>query len=122
MQMIVTTSQDYTAALSELNVVMTGEVLRHDQSEKRRKVLDWLSTKDEWRKHKDFHKYRIDGASDWFLKSEPFRAWRKGEGSHVLLCHGLGRQSSETADFTRRLREIIHYVWTSANVNNAVDA
>ena len=89
-QKIVVASHDYSSSMVRLNATMTMQVLRYDQIEKRQKMLEWLSAKNDWETHNKLQSDRISDTGNWFLDSQDFKAWKRGEGSPILICHGLG--------------------------------
>ena len=52
-----------------------------------RQVLDWLSSNDYSRKHRDIRARRLFGTGKWLLDCEKFQAWLNHTSS-VLLCTG----------------------------------
>ncbi len=58
------------------------------QSERTRKILDWLSPLDYCNKHHDIASKRHEGTGEWFLVSEKFTAWLSGSADSVLWCPG----------------------------------
>ena len=58
------------------------------QSEKTKKILDWLSPFEYCTKQRDIASKRHEGTSEWFLVSEKFTAWLSGSADSVLWCPG----------------------------------
>ena len=79
----------YSASLNSLAVTIGGELLRHDKTEKRQKVLEWLWSGDTWLKHHDLQKRRVLNTGTWILRNAEFREWFSGDGPRFLLCQGI---------------------------------
>jgi hypothetical protein len=64
-------------------------------AEKRKHVLDWLSSFDHKTKHTYIKSKRVENSARWFFQDENFKAWmtgRKGASlaSNTLYCPGSG--------------------------------
>ena len=85
--------RSYTSSMGFLSATMTSEVLRrgkrHDEIEKRHKILKWLWDGNYWEIHKSLRERRVPHTGNWFLDSLPFKDWREGKGSTFLICPGI---------------------------------
>lgn len=79
----------YSASMNALAVTMGGELLRHDKTEKRQKILEWVWSADPWLKHGDLKRRRIPNTGTWILENQDFKKWLTGEGPRFLICHGI---------------------------------
>jgi hypothetical protein len=79
----------YLASMNALAVTMGGELLRHDKTEKRQKILEWVWSADTWLKHGDLKRRRIPNTGTWILENHDFKKWFTGEGPRFLICHGI---------------------------------
>ena len=60
-------------------------------SDERRQILEWLSPLAPRERHRAVSEGRIDGISDWLLRTNEFEEWHRGEDKAVhpvLFCYG----------------------------------
>jgi hypothetical protein len=63
-------------------------VLRDVEKDKRRKILNWLSTGSNTR-HEELKKCTVKNSGQWFLGTEEYKGWVDGTKPSCLLCHGI---------------------------------
>lgn len=83
---LISASNDNTSVLRSLanNVDM---VAANARSTKEQQILDWLSSNDYTRKHRDIKARRLGGTGQWLLDCEKFQGWLDAINP-VLLCTG----------------------------------
>jgi len=59
------------------------------KSERRHKILEWLSPATFNAKHDELRKTRIINSGQWFVESEPFKQWMLGSGRPNLVAEGI---------------------------------
>lgn len=69
-------------------VSKTDEIVRHQQSQKDKDILNWLTTIDYGPQHSDFINKRQEGTGTWVLKENEFMTWLS-QKSRTLLCTGI---------------------------------
>jgi len=77
----------YNAFIGDLNALMMSQFLA---KEKKKEILNWLSSKNSWSRHNEFSQKRVSGSGTWFVESEEFMDWTKGTSEHVLIGWGNG--------------------------------
>jgi len=68
-------------------------VLDDVMSEKRRKILKWLSGNSNTR-YEELRKKTVENSGRWFLNSQEFNAWASGIEPSCLWCVGIRSPSS----------------------------
>ena len=63
-------------------------VLEDLQSEKKRKILEWLSG-DYNTRHEELTRTTVENSGLWFLKSPEFSGWVTGKAPKTLICSGI---------------------------------
>jgi len=58
------------------------------QSEKKRKILEWLSG-DYNARHEELTRITVENSGLWFLKSSEFKDWMEGRSPSCLICSGI---------------------------------
>lgn len=61
---------------------------------RRREILEWLSVSNYDSRHDELRKTRTENTGLWFVKSDEFTQWMKGDGSSCLLCLGIRKTST----------------------------
>lgn len=56
------------------------KLLDNSLSEKKRKILNWLSTGEFNERHEELRKTRAENSGKWFLESNEFISWLDGNG------------------------------------------
>lgn len=84
-----------------LNIVQDQKKLLQDaeERERRRKILDWLSTPGHYmyQKHQALQSSRARDTGNWILRHDLYLKWRDGlEASNVLWCHGIQGSGKST--------------------------
>lgn len=79
----------YSESMGFLTATMTAELLLHDMSDRREKILSWLWKGDYWKRHEQLRDQRVASTGVWFLESENFKSWTLGGESPVLICQGM---------------------------------
>jgi hypothetical protein len=64
-------------------------VVEDAQSEKRRKILEWLSASNLDTRNEELQKARVNNSGEWFLNSEEFKSWTNGTKPSCLICPGI---------------------------------
>lgn len=78
------------------NVVNSYNYTVVPPSDRKREILEWLSSLEsrgshQDKRHQDFRHSRVDGIGDWLLETKEFLKWRDCEDGSVnptLLCCG----------------------------------
>jgi hypothetical protein len=81
-------SSVYTASMGSLTAIMGAELLQHDKTEKRQKVLQWLWTGEYWQTHNRLKRQRVPDTGEWFWQSIEDLNWISGSGQS-LICRGI---------------------------------
>jgi hypothetical protein len=58
-------------------------------TEKREKILEWISSVDFSSRHEAVSKERVENSGTWFLQSDAYQNWLNGAASNVLCCQGM---------------------------------
>lgn len=58
-------------------------------TEKRRKILEWISPGDFSNRHKTLSIERVEKCGTWFLQSDVYQNWLNGKTSNVLCGQGI---------------------------------
>jgi hypothetical protein len=99
----------YSASMGSLTAIMGAELLQHDKTEKRQKVLQWLWTGEYWQTHNRLKRQRVRHTGDWFWQSVVDINW---VGSNrPLICRGI-RMTFDLpgADMFSWSWEVVHHV------------
>jgi hypothetical protein len=78
----------YTISMGSLTAIMGAELLQHDKTEKRQKVLQWLWTGEYWQTHNRLKRQRVPDTGEWFWQSVEGLNWITGSG-WSLICRGI---------------------------------
>jgi hypothetical protein len=101
----------YTTAMGFLTATITVEVLKdtreitknekeRTEMEKKQNILKWIWDGNYWDRHRLLHVERVTGTGQWFLDSDTFKEWRKGEKANFLICPGIRIRTRNKADFS----------------------
>ncbi|KAI6805580.1 hypothetical protein KC332_g6212 [Hortaea werneckii] len=60
------------------------------QSDRWRKIVDWLSPPDPWTNHRSARDRHEPHTGDWLLGSPIYRDWKAGKGRHLWICGKAG--------------------------------
>lgn len=93
-----------------LTATMTAELLHHDKSERREKILTWLWTGDYWKRHQLLRSQRVANTGDWFLECEAFQKWKSGTGTSLLISLGIRMFPQFCSLIASWRREVVHLV------------
>jgi hypothetical protein len=66
---------------------MRSELIRRQDKEERRKILDWLSPLNFWNTQGETYSQAEPGTCLWFFESTEFNSWYKGD-VRTLWCPG----------------------------------
>jgi hypothetical protein len=58
-------------------------------SEKKKKILSWLSTEEINERHEELKSIRTENSGKWFLESDEFINWLDGKGPSCLFAVGI---------------------------------
>jgi Cdc6-like AAA superfamily ATPase len=75
----------FNGRLTRDNVV---KLIRHQDNQERRNILDWLAKVDYASQHIDFIGRRQEGTGQWLLGSNEFQAWLNAN-NQILFCPGI---------------------------------
>lgn len=81
----------FLLAFSDLSYATQSAAKRlesHQDDERYRSVLEWLSTTDSLAHQNDILKGRQEATGQWFLDDPKFQLWLNGEAA-TLFCHGI---------------------------------
>ena len=65
------------------------KLLDNSLSEKKRKILNWLSTGEFNERHEELRKTRAENSGKWFLESNEFISWLDGNRPSCLFAVGI---------------------------------
>ncbi|KAI7158046.1 hypothetical protein KC349_g5195 [Hortaea werneckii] len=60
------------------------------QSDRWRKIVDWLSPPDPWTNHRSARDRHEPGTGDWLLQSPTYLDWKAGKIRHLWICGKAG--------------------------------
>jgi hypothetical protein len=58
-------------------------------TEKRLKILEWISPGDFSSRHETISKERVENSGTWFLRSDAYQNWLNGTTSNLLCYQGM---------------------------------
>lgn len=84
----------FISSMGYLTARMGAELLLHDKTEKRQKVLKWIWSGDHWQRHEGLRKTRVSGTGNRILGS--VEAWINRRNSGPLICEGIRKTTRVT--------------------------
>jgi hypothetical protein len=74
--------------LQSVQILMLPELVRRQDMEERRNILDWLSPLNFWNSQQDTYSQAEPGTGLWLFKSREFQSWIRGGNVRTLWCPG----------------------------------